>query len=572
MADDSRWLKERARPARRRLVLAVALGELSGILHVLQTALLVAVGDGVIMGRKGARDLAPFFAALLGVAALRFFVTWSAKRAAFRCASLVKKTVRGELIEGLRSIGPVAMAGMRTGEISEVVVDAVESLEGYYAGYLPQRAIATILPFTVLAVVFPLDWMSGLVLVLTAVFLPLSMIVIGDEAHARNQRMWATLARVSGRFLDALRGLATVKMFGASRREAEEIARRSDEYRLATMSVLRVAFLSSFMLEFITAVSIAIVAVLTGLGLLSGAMPFAPGYFILLVAPDYFLTLRTLGVQYHARMEAAGAANLIRGLLGRMGGHAGGGAPMEAALPAAPFVAAPLAAPSTGPRQSQDARQPRRGAALEFRDVSVSHSGRRVFEGLSFSVAAGERVALVGPSGCGKSTIINVILGFATPEGGTASIDGRDIRLIGQGELHGGLAWLPQRPTLFHGSVRHNIGLGRPDAGGRELETAARLAHVDEVAESLPSGLDTVVGEGGQGLSVGQVQRIALARLFLRSPRLILLDEPTAGLDATSEALVNASVLELAEGRTLLMATHRPAVNVGRSIAVGAPG
>jgi ATP-binding cassette subfamily C protein CydD len=569
MADDSRWLKERARPARRRLVLAVALGELSGILLVLQTALLVAVGDGVIMGHKGARHLAPFFASLLGVAALRFFATWSAKRAAFRCASLVKRTVRGELIEGLRSIGPVAMAGMRTGEISEVVVDAVESLEGYYAGYLPQRAIATILPFTVLAVVFPLDWMSGLVLVLTAVFLPLSMIVIGDEAHARNQRMWATLARVSGRFLDALRGLATVKMFGASRREAQEIARRSDEYRLATMSVLRVAFLSSFMLEFITAVSIAIVAVLTGLRLLSGAMPFAPGYFILLVAPDYFLTLRTLGVQYHARMEAAGAADLIRGLLGKMGGQVGGGVPLAAAPPVQAAVSLAAAPPAQAVAASGTAR---RGGALEFRDVSVSHSGRRVLEGLSFSVAAGERVALVGPSGCGKSTIINVILGFVTPEGGTASIDGRDIRLIGQGELHGGLAWLPQRPTLFHASVRHNIGLGRPDAGGRELEAAARLAHVDEFAESLPSGLDTVVGEGGQGLSVGQVQRIALARLFLRSPRLILLDEPTAGLDATSEALVNASILELAEGRTLLMATHRPAVNVDRSVAVGAPG
>ena len=448
-------------------------------------------------------------------------------------------------------------------------VDAVESLEGYYAGYLPQRAIATILPFTVLAVVFPLDWMSGLVLVLTAVFLPLSMIVIGDEAHARNQRMWATLARVSGRFLDALRGLATVKMFGASRREAQEIARRSDEYRLATMSVLRVAFLSSFMLEFITAVSIAIVAVLTGLRLLSGAMPFAPGYFILLVAPDYFLTLRTLGVQYHARMEAAGAADLIRGLLGKMGGQVGGGVPLAAAPPVQAAVSLAAAPPAQAVAASGTAR---RGGALEFRDVSVSHSGRRVLEGLSFSVAAGERVALVGPSGCGKSTIINVILGFVTPEGGTASIDGRDIRLIGQGELHGGLAWLPQRPTLFHASVRHNIGLGRPDAGGRELEAAARLAHVDEFAESLPSGLDTVVGEGGQGLSVGQVQRIALARLFLRSPRLILLDEPTAGLDATSEALVNASILELAEGRTLLMATHRPAVNVDRSVAVGAPG
>ena len=560
MTDDSHWLEKRGKPARRRLVLAVGLGEFSGILLILQTALLVAVGDGVIMGHKAIRELAPFFAALLVVAALRFFVTWAAKRAAFNCASLVKKTVRGELIEGLRSIGPIALSSMRTGEIAEVLVDAVESLEGYYAGYLPQRAISTLLPFTVLAVVFPLDWISGLVLVLTAVFLPLSMIVIGDEAHDRNQRLWATLARVSGRFLDALRGLATVKMFGASRREAQEIERRSDEYRLATMSVLRVAFLSSFMLEFITAVSIAIVAVLTGLRLLSGAMDFAPGYFILLAAPDYFLTLRTLGVQYHARMEAAGAADLIRGLLGKMTAQTDG---------AAPLATAALAARATDAGQPRDARQSPRGAALEFRGVGFAYSGRRVLENLSFSVAAGERVAIVGPSGCGKSTVLNVILGFAAAAEGTAVMDGRDIRLIGRDELNGSLAWLPQRPTLFHGSLRYNIGLGRPDASERDIETALRMGHVDEFAEGLPAGLDTIVGEGGHGLSTGQVQRIALARLFLRSPRLILLDEPTAGLDALSEAFVNASILELAAGRTLLMVTHRPTAMVDRSITIG---
>jgi ATP-binding cassette subfamily C protein CydD len=445
---------------------------------------------------------------------------------------------------------------MHTGEIAEVVVDAVESLEGYYAGYLPQRAIATLLPFTVLAVVFPLDWISALVLVLTALFLPLGMIVIGEEAHARNQRLWATLARIGGRFLDALRGLATVKIFGALRREAQEIERCSDEYRRATMSVLRMAFLSSFMLEFISAVSIAIVAVLTGLRLFSGAMHFAPGYFILLVAPDYFLTLRTLGTQYHARMEAASAAELIRTLLEKMTGAGRGDGRDPPAARAAPASAA------------RNAK--RGGAAVEFREVSFAYSGRPVLENLSFSVSAGERVALVGPSGCGKSTILNILLGFAAPERGRVIVDGRDIRHIDRDELYESLAWLPQRPTIFHGTIRYNIGLGLPGAGDPELDLASRLAHVDEFAESLPSGLDTLVGEGGQGLSVGQIQRVALARLFLRSPKLLLLDEPTAHLDARSEECVNASLLELAKGRTMILVTHRPAPIVDRSLAVRA--
>jgi ATP-binding cassette subfamily C protein CydD len=556
MKEDLRWLHERAGPARHRLAFTVALGELSGILLILQTALLVAIGNGAIMERRGVRELIPFFAGLLGAIALRALATWGGKRAAYECASIAKETIRGELIDGLRTIGPIALAGMRTGEIAEVVVDAVESLEGYYSGYLPQRAIATLLPFSILAVVFSLDWISALVLLITALFLPLSMIVIGDEAHARNQRLWATLARISGRFLDALRGLATVKMFGALRREAEEIERCSDEYRLATMSVLRIAFLSSFMLELLSAVSIAIVAVLTGLRLLSGAMRFAPGYFILLIAPDYFITLRTLGTQYHARMAATSAAELIRSLLGKMAGTG----TRDGRSPAA-TLDAPEAA-------SRGAR--RRGAAVEFREVSFAYSGRPIFEGLSFSIAAGERVALVGPSGCGKSTILNILLGFATPERGRVLVNGRDIRLIDRGELYESLAWLPQRPTLFHGTIRYNIGMGLPGARDSDVTLASRMAHVDEFAESLPSGLDTVVGEGGQGLSVGQIQRVAMARLFLRSPELLLLDEPTAHLDARSEELVNASILELSKGRTMMLVTHRPAAMADRSLAVEA--
>jgi ATP-binding cassette subfamily C protein CydD len=281
MMSTSSWLRERGRPARRQLILTVALGELSGLLLILQTALLVSIGNGAMFGGKGIVELRPSIAALGAVIVARVLLIWASKRAAFLCASGVKRAIRSELVQGLESMGPVALAGMSAGEIATVAVDAVEALDGYFSKYLPQRAMATLLPFTILAVVFPLDWLSGLVLVLTAVFLPLSMILIGEESHDRNQRLWATLARMSGRFLDSLQGLATVKMFGAARREAHQIERSSDEYRTATMSVLRIAFLSSFMLELISSVSIAIVAVLSGLRMLSGSMHFAPGYFIL---------------------------------------------------------------------------------------------------------------------------------------------------------------------------------------------------------------------------------------------------------------------------------------------------
>ncbi len=564
MDKDTGWLRERGRPARPRLVATVLLGELSGILLVLQTALLVAIGDGAMLKGRGLPELAPRFAQLLGVIALRGLTAWALKRSAFECASIVKRRLRAELVGGLKALGPAALARLRAGEIAGVIVDAVEALEGYYSGYLPQRAIASILPFTILAVVFPLDWVSGLVLVLTAVFLPLSMIVIGEEAHARNQRLWGSLARISGSFLDALRGLTTVKIFGAERRELESIERDGEEYRLATMSVLRIAFLSSFMLELITAVSIAIVAVLTGLRLLSGKMGFPPGYFILLVAPEYFLVLRSLGSQYHARMGATSAAERIRGLFESM--PKAEGSPGES--PAA--ESSPSGSPA-GPKPSFKAEgkggAPRSGAA-EFKQVSFAYPGRPVLEDFSLSLEEGERLALVGPSGCGKSTVLLLLLALAKPQTGSILLGGRELSLLDSAELYDYLAWLPQRPTLFHGSIAYNIGLGRQGASAAEIARASRLAHVEDFAESLPRGLDTAVGEGGRSLSTGQVQRVALARLFLRSPRLLLLDEPTAHLDAASETLVHDSIRMLAEGRSLIMATHREARDVDRSLVM----
>jgi len=542
----SGWLRGHAASVRGRLTAAVLLGELSGILLVAQTGLLARVADAAIFRHVSLPALLPWFGAALAVILARAGVTAATRRAAFSCASAVKTDLRRRCVRRLSDLGPRALAGMRAGELAHVTVDAVEALDGYFSRYLPQRAIASLLPFTILAVVFPLDWISGLVLVLTAVFLPVSMIVIGDQAHERNQRLWGRLAQMSGRFLDILQGLSTVRMFGAARREAAEIERTSNEYRVLTLSVLRVAFLSSFMLELISAVSIAIVAVISGFRLLHGTMAFERAWFILLAAPEYFLTLRALGTFYHSRMEAMSAAEQVSAFLGPGATPGDDGTPS----PAPPRAAArPI---SSAPE-------------LRFQEVGFSYGASPLLSEVSLRVAAGEHVALAGPSGCGKSTLLSLLLGFCRPQAGAILVDGQALSELDLPAWHRLVAWLPQRPTMFHGTVRENLLLGLRDSAvePRAAMAAARL-------EELP--LDARIGEGGQGLSTGQAQRLALARLFLRSPRVVLLDEPTAHLDADTAALVSQSILELARGRTTILVTHRPETAAGMDRLVTLPG
>jgi ATP-binding cassette, subfamily C, bacterial CydD len=533
MTSTTGWLRTHGRPAKARLALAIALGEITGILLVVQTALFVEVGNGLIFRHTAVPALIPAFIGALCVILVRALTGHASKRAAAACASVVKKAVRAECVSRLPGIGPRGLAGMSAGRIAHVAVDAVEGLDAYYSRYLPQRAIATLLPFTILAVIFPLDWISGLVLVLTAVFLPLSMIVIGEESHERNRRLWGRLAQMSGRFLDILQGLTTVRMFGAAQRETREIARASREYRTLTMSVLRVAFISSFMLELISAVSMAIVAVLSGLRLLHGTMDFRFGFFILLIAPEYFLTLRMLGTFYHSRMEAVSAAEQIEEFLGAPAGE-----PVAAKGPAGKTIDAV--------------------PAISFRGVSFSYGRKPILQGATFQISKGEHVALVGESGAGKSTILSLLLGFAAAQAGTISVDEKNLADLDVTGWRARLAWLPQRPTIFHGTLRDNIVLGRPDATEPELREAMRLARVDEFLDRLSHGMDTLLGEGGQGLSAGQAQRVALARLFLRRPLLVLLDEPTAHLDAQSAALAREGISALARGRTTIEVTHKP--------------
>jgi len=366
---------------------------------------------------------------------------------------------------------------------------------------------------------------------MSAPLIPLFMVLIGGRAEQLNQRQWRKFARMGAHFLDALQGLTTLKLFNASRREAQLIARISEDYRISTMAALRVAFLSALVLEFFATVSIALVAVLIGFRLLHGEMGFRAGFFVLLLAPEFYLPLRTLGTHYHARMEAIGAAEQIVEILNT-----------------------PFPARASGHARPSLANAPE----IHFADVHYAYApGREALRGADFVLGMRRVTALVGPSGAGKSSVFNVLLGFIQPQRGRVLIDGHDLTRLDPDHWLRHVAWVPQRPHVFEGSILDNIRMSDASIGIEAVRAAARAAHADEFIEGLPRDYHTMLGEHGQNLSGGQVQRLSLARAFLKDAPLVLMDEATASLDPETEALVTQAIARLAKTRTVLIIAHR---------------
>jgi ATP-binding cassette subfamily C protein CydD len=525
------WLRAHKGRAGRYLSYSVALGTLGGLLIVGQAWLLARIIDGAIFQHGELARLMPAFWALLGLFTLRALISRWSEQLGFRGAAQVKVALREQLFGHLQALGPVRLAAEGPGELANTLVDGVEALEAYYARYLPAMSLMALVPLILLAFIFPADWVSGLVMLLTAPLIPLFMVLIGAGAERLNQRQWRQLARMSAHFLDVIQGLTTLKLFNASRREVQTIARISQDYRRSTMSVLRVAFLSSAVLEFFSTVSIAVVAVLIGFRLLDGEMAFFQGFFVLLLAPELYLPLRNMGTHYHARMEAIGAAERMVEL-----------------------IETPVGERALGTRPPPDSRS----LDIAFEQVSFAFEPRRpALDDLSLELPAGQRIALVGPSGAGKSTLIDLLLGFVQPDQGRITVNGLDLAEMALRTWREHLAWVPQSPRLFHGTLLDNVRLGRPDADMSAVEAAARRAHADEFIQKLPEGWETRIGELGQGLSGGQIQLLALARALLRDTPLVLLDEPTASLDPHSERMITDALKRLAEGRTLLTIAHR---------------
>ena len=525
------WLEGERAIARRAILGTIGLGTLAALLAIAQAWLLADALAAAVLHRVPLASILPQLWPVVAIVAGRFTVAALAEPTSMRGAVAVKEGLRDRLVSHLQALGPAFLHERHSGEVAATVVDGVEALEPYYARYLPQKILALLVPLAILAFVLPRDWISGLVLVATAPLIVVFMVLVGAGAQRRNRRQWKELARMSAHFLDALQGLATLKLFNAARREADIVARVSDDYRRSTMAVLRIAFLSSLVLEFFSAIGIAVVAVLIGFRLLDGLLGLETGLFVLLLAPEYYLPLRTLGAHYHARMDAIAAAERIVDLLD---------------VPA-PASRAPAARPALG-----------RVFDVRFDDVHFAYApGRDALRGASFTLQAGRVTALVGRSGAGKSTVQSLLLGFVRAQRGCIRVGGHDLAELDPAHWLAHVAWLPQRPHLFEGSILDNIRLGNSAASAEAVRAAARAAEADEFILRLPQGYDAPLGERGQNLSGGEVQRIALARAFLKDAPLVVMDEATASLDAQTESRVMAAIGRLAQGRTLLVVAHR---------------
>jgi len=524
------------------LYLSIGLGLFSGFLLISQAWFLAQTVNAVIFKKQTLSAVDTWLWLLLGVFIIRAALAWASEQAAFHAAAKIKQTLRDKLHRHLQAIGPIGSGDDRSGERVNTLVDGIEALENYYARYLPTMSLVVLIPLSILAFIFPIDWVSGLVMLGTAPLIPFFMILIGKGTESLNKKQWRKLARMSAHFLDMIQGLTTLKIFNTSKHEAEVIARISDDYRKSTMSVLRVAFLSSLVLEFLATVSIAIVAVLIGFRLYYGEMDFLLGFFVLLLAPEFYLPLRNMGTHYHARMEAIGAAEQMIAIL-------------ESPTASPINIEKKQASTILTKTSTHDA------LSITFNNVSFSYEkGRQALKNFNLEIKSGERVALIGESGAGKTTVANLLLGFIQLKSGKCgdiSIEGENLYSLGIKNWRKHIAWVPQSPYLFHGTIKENICLGNTKASEQEIRSATQKANALTFIEALPESFNTHIGEKGQGLSGGQIQRIALARAFLKNTPVVILDEATANLDHESEELIQQSIKELSKNKTVLVIAHR---------------
>ncbi|GAA4192050.1 thiol reductant ABC exporter subunit CydD [Streptosporangium oxazolinicum] len=542
------------RAVRRHLAVCLAAAVLTGLLVLVQAELLA----GVLSGRFAAPALV-LLALVVGVRAL---LTLGQGIAAGRMTTGVKSALRHRLLARLRDLGPVRPASQRSGELVTLTGRGLDALDPYLSGYLPAVAVAAVVPIAVLVRLFAADLASAVIVLVTLPLIPIFGALVGMHTKAVTERQWRALSRLGGHFLDVVRGLPTLRAFGRARYQAEVIRRVADAHRAATMRTLRVAFLSSLVLELAASLSLALVAVPVGLRLLSGSLDLSTALLVLLLAPEAYLPLRTMGGRFHAAMEGVAAADeafaVLDGEAGatRVSDVSGVGLARSGRAgtrtAGTPWKPEPGSAPGSGPGRAPEIR-------LEHVTVRYPDREEAALEDVSLVIAPGERVALVGESGAGKSTLLHLLLGFVTPSEGRVLVDGAEID--DHDSWRARLAFVPQRPHLFATSVADNIGLGAPGATIGEIRAAARAAQADEFVTALPEGYDTVLGERGTNLSAGQRQRVALARAFCRPDAgLLLLDEPTARLDGRSEGAVVSATRDLAEGRTAVIVAHRPAM------------
>ena len=524
-----------ARKSRPWLILTISLGFFSGLLTIFQARSVSQIVSRVFLDSQGLTDIMGLLQLTLALFTLRAILAWGSSISAKTIAVQIKGRVRKMLLDKLEELGPAYLQGEQSGEISNTVVEGVEALDAYFSQYLPQLVLSALVPLTILLFVFPMDLLSGFVMLVTAPLIPYFMYLIGSQAKIITDRQYGTLSRLAAGFLDSLQGLKTLKLYNQAKAQTEKIRQTSDQYRKTTMKVLQVTFMSALVLELLATLSTAVVAVEIGLRLLYFRVSLEQALFLLIIAPEFYIPLRQLGLRFHAGMEGQSAAERIFQILDKE-----------------PLVerSRHYVRYKTTPTEFQE---------LAFNNVSFSYPGERgnALKKISFQINRGEQIALVGASGAGKSTLANLLLGFFPPGEGELIIDGIDLTDLDLKEWRKGIAWVPQKPNLFQDTIAANIRLAQPGASDGAVAAAASAAHLSEFIEALPEGYQTRIGEGGARLSGGQAQRLALARAFLKNAPILLLDEPTSQLDPVTESQLADSTRALMAGRTVITIAHR---------------
>jgi len=517
------------------LFLTVLSGLLAGLLTIGQAYLVSSTVNGVFLEEQTLNEVFNWLKLILLIIAGRALLTWVNEVSANAVAVKIKTDLRERLFNHILNLGPAYTRGQRTGELTTAAVEGIEALDAYYSQYLPQLVITTLVPISILIFVFSMDLLSGIILLVTAPLIPFFMIMIGKGAEIVTKRQYETLSRLSAHFLDSLQGLTTLKLFGRGKAHAKNIEKVSNQFRDTTLSVLRITFLSALALELLATLSTAIIAVEIGFRLLYASMEFREAFFLLILAPEFYMPLRMLGTRFHAGMSGTTAAKRIFQIL-------------DIPINLSDDLSRPKAIEAATTFET-----------VEFESVSFTYQDETTpaLENINLQIQAGQQIALVGRTGAGKSTLVNLLLGFIKPSSGKITTCYlQDITLQAPPSLSS-IAWVPQKPHLFHDTISANIRLGKPDATNKEIIEAAQAAHLHEFIETLPDKYETVIGESGARLSGGQAQRLALARAFLLNAPLLILDEPTSSLDPETESLLEESTRRLMQGRTVITIAHR---------------
>lgn len=532
------FLKYHAKIAKKWIMLSVLTGFISGLLLILQAYCLAAIVDDVYIQHLPFQKTTPYLATIIFIIIIRAGLSYIKEYSGFKSADIVKTTLRKTCFEHILQRGPEVVGQFKSAGLSTCIIEQVEATTDFFAHYLPQMSLVVLIPLAIIAFVFPFNWVAGSVLLITAPLIPLFMILVGWGAQSINQKHFTALARLSNQFLDLLQGMATLKLFNAIDNKISELAESTDDFRIKTMEVLRIAFLSSAILEFFASISIALLATYLGLSFLGHLnigyyhhpASLKVALFILLLAPEFYLPLRQLGQYYHARHSAIAAASSLMDII----------------------------EDNTELKTQYESIKSKENL-ITFTDITFQYpdNPNPIITDFNLTILPGEKIAFMGESGVGKTTLLNLLLGFIQPSKGTICISKQNLQTIERKQWLQQISWLGQNPKLLFGTVASNLRLAKPNATDDELLKACQIAALNDVILAHPLGLNMPIGEKNMGLSGGQAQRLALARAYLKNAPILILDEPTANLDQKNAELLYNSLQKIMIDKTVIMSTHR---------------